>query len=201
MRLTIHETGHNLLQKLQFKIIKTFSGQVPSPMKIISYRNAFFGRKYSVYLQKAMRETKFWTVPEVELLAAYISKCNECKYCISDHKAIAIYGYNSELVETFMDKPENSDIDNKLNVTIKFLEKLCKLPSEVNENDLKPLFDSGLSKQAVEEAIHICGIMCTMNRLADAFNFPMSTNLDKLGKFLFKNGYKLVCIKGFNIKS
>ena len=89
MRLKILKNGHTFLQKLQFRVIKKMMGEVPGPIAVMSYRRQFFGKHFAPWLNQAMRKMKHWTVGEVELMAAFVSKNNECQYCYGDHVAVA----------------------------------------------------------------------------------------------------------------
>lgn len=196
MRLQILKSGHSFLQKLQLRVIKKMMGEVPGPIAVMSYRREFFGKYYAQWLHKAMRKMKHWTIGEVELMAAYVSKNNACQYCYGDHTAVAKNVYEEQVIQAIMDNVDTAPIDEKLKVTLKFIKKLTLTPSELNKKDLEPLRAVDLSNEAIREAIHVCGAFSVVNRLADAFDFEMSPRPAKVGRFLFKNGYGMASIKG-----
>jgi uncharacterized peroxidase-related enzyme len=196
MRLQILKNGHNFLQKVQFRLIKTMMGQLPGPIAVLSYRRAFFGKHYTRWLQNTMRKMEHWTLGEVELMGAYVSKNNECQYCLIDHVAVANNVYDADTIQAILDNLDTAPIDNKTKLILAFIKKLTVSPSELTKADITPLLTEGLSKKAIEEAIHVCGTFNVMNRLADAFDFAFSSDPKKTGKFLYKNGYAFASVRG-----
>lgn len=196
MRLELLKNGHKFLQKLQFGMIKKMMGEVPGPIAVMSYRRNFFGKHYAQWLNKSMRKMKHWTVGEVELIAAYVSKNNECQYCLGDHMEVAKSVYDEKLIKAIVEDVDNAPIEAKLKETLKFIKKLTVSPNTLTKEDYIPMREAGLSNEAIREAIHVCGVFSVINRLADAFDFPMSSRPEKVGKFLFKNGYGMASVKG-----
>lgn len=81
MRLSILDSGHSLSTKAMFFIIKTLSRQaVPDVVKTLKYRDDFFGKRMNSVFQTAMRGPSQWSVGDRELMAAYVSKMNECEF-------------------------------------------------------------------------------------------------------------------------
>ena len=80
MRLALLERGQSTRQRLIFTAIRLVGGAVPGPLLVFSYRQPFFGEDFTQLLQSAMREGRHWSVAEVELFAAFVSKLNQCAY-------------------------------------------------------------------------------------------------------------------------
>ncbi len=80
MRLQILHDGHRPIQKLFLRVIKMMAGQVPGPVAVMSYRKELFGKAMSDAFQAVMRGGKHWSIGEVELFAAYVSKLSQCAY-------------------------------------------------------------------------------------------------------------------------
>ena len=80
MRLKILTEGHKLTQKLLFKIIGFRMGHIPGPMRVLTYRRQWFGANFTDNLQSGLREMTEWSIPEAELMAAFVSKLNQCEY-------------------------------------------------------------------------------------------------------------------------
>ena len=80
MRLHILESGHRPLQKIPFMLMKLVAGHVPGPVLTLAYRRELFGRYFADCLQEGMRGSHYWSVGEVELFAAFVSKLNSCRY-------------------------------------------------------------------------------------------------------------------------
>ena len=81
MRLSILDSGHALKTKALMFMIKTLSRQpVPDVVKTLMYRPDFFGNRMNPCFQEAMRGESKWSVGDRELMAAYVSKMNECEF-------------------------------------------------------------------------------------------------------------------------
>ena len=171
-------------------------GEVPGPIATMSYNRNFFGKHDAVWLNHTMRKMKHWSVGEVELMAAYVSKNNACQYCLGDHIEVAKNEMEESLIRSIMDDLDHAPVDDKMKAILKFLQKLTTSPSQMSKYDIDPLRSAGISDEAIEEAIHVCGVFSVINRLADSFDFELSSNPKKVGKFLFKNGYGMASVWG-----
>lgn len=80
MRLSLLRQGQSRLQKALFKVISKMVGQVPGPILVMSYRPSFFGKNFAQLFQMSMRRMKHWSIADVELFAAFVSKQNECRF-------------------------------------------------------------------------------------------------------------------------
>jgi len=81
VRLTILEKGLRPLQKVILAIFKTLTGGlVPGPILALSYRRELCGKYLAKCFQEGMRGATEWSVSEVELFAAFVSKLNSCQY-------------------------------------------------------------------------------------------------------------------------
>jgi hypothetical protein len=80
MRLEVLKSGHRPLQKVQFKVIAALVGQVPGPIRVMSYRRQIFGRWFAQCLWQAMKRAREWTQAETELFAMVVSDQNRCRY-------------------------------------------------------------------------------------------------------------------------
>ncbi len=81
MRLRILENGFRPLQKVILSVIRVISGgKVPGPMMVLSYRRELCGKYLAACYQEGMRKAIEWSLGEVELFAAFVSKLNQCRY-------------------------------------------------------------------------------------------------------------------------
>ena len=68
------------LQKLALRAFKALLGGAPGPVLIASYNKQFFGNGWAPCMKKGMRSATEWSVGEVELFAAFVSRINSCGY-------------------------------------------------------------------------------------------------------------------------
>ena len=81
MRLEVLDGGHTLATKALFVMIRVVSRHpVPDVVKTLKYRPEFFGRLMSPVFQEVMRGPSEWSIGDRELMAAYVSKVNECEF-------------------------------------------------------------------------------------------------------------------------
>lgn len=81
MRLAKLDSGHTFATKALFAMIKAISKHpVPDIVKTMRYRPEFFGGLMGPVLQEVMRGPSAWSVADRELMAAYVSKVNECEF-------------------------------------------------------------------------------------------------------------------------
>lgn len=199
MRLDILENGQSTFQKLQMRLIrKMMAGLLPGPIAVLSYRADFFGKKFNDTTQLSLRKQKEWTKVEAELFAAFVSYNNRCQFCYGAHSAIAVNGMDEDVVTAVMQNYQTAPINEKLRATLGFLEKLTKYPEQVTVEDLAPMRAVGLNDTAIEEAVQICFVFCTINRLADAFDFEIAEGKgrERMGSMLYKMGYGIGSLPG-----
>ena len=81
MRLATLDTGHKLATKALFVFIRTMSRHpVPDVVKTLTYRPEFFGTPMNQVFQETMRGPSEWSIGDRELMAAFVSKVNECDF-------------------------------------------------------------------------------------------------------------------------
>ena len=81
MRLAALDSGHTFKAKAMFAMIRVLSRHpVQDVVKLLMYRPEFFGTPMSAVFQAAMRGPSEWSVGDRELMAAYVSKTNECEF-------------------------------------------------------------------------------------------------------------------------
>lgn len=198
MRLAILTEGLSTLQRLQLGLIKRLIGHKVGPIAMQSYRPEFFGRPFNECVMEALRDTKFWSKAEAELLAAFVSTHNQCQYCAGAHKAIAVRGFSADVAEAAIANWQRAPVREELRQALGFLEKLTVSPDTVTDDDVHALYRAGVSERGIREAIYICFVFCTINRLADAFEFemPSESSYRRLGFTLYNMGYGLAVLPG-----
>jgi len=81
VRLAQVERGDSLKSRLLFAIVRVVSGfRLPDVVRTLRYRAGFFGEHHASHTHEAMRGTSAWSVGERELMAAFVSKLNECRF-------------------------------------------------------------------------------------------------------------------------
>ena len=79
MRLPL-ESSLRPIQKLVLRAFRTMFGSTPGPVLIASYNKRFFGDGWAPCMKKGMRSATEWSIGEIELFAAFVSRINSCGY-------------------------------------------------------------------------------------------------------------------------
>jgi hypothetical protein len=81
MRLKKVETGHSIGKKMLFVLMKAVMKSEPYDIvKLLQYRPEFLGAPMRKLTQQVMRGPSEWSVGERELIAAFVSKKNQCVF-------------------------------------------------------------------------------------------------------------------------
>jgi hypothetical protein len=81
VRLDVLNHGHTFGKKALFVLIRLLSRHpAPDVVKTLMYRPEFFGGPMNNVFQEVMRGPSEWAIEERELMAAYVSKTNECEF-------------------------------------------------------------------------------------------------------------------------
>ncbi len=77
------------------------------------------------------------------------------------------------VVNAVMADWRTAPVNAHVRAALAFLEKLTLKPAEIDGGDVAAARAAGLSNRALYEVIYICFLFSTMDRLADAFDFPV----------------------------
>lgn len=81
MRLDVLDHGHTFRKKALFVLIRLMTRhRAPDVVKTLTYRPEFFGGAMGAVFQEVMRGSSEWSIGDRELMAAYVSKTNECEF-------------------------------------------------------------------------------------------------------------------------
>ena len=193
MRLAILDRGHSLGTKVLFAIIRTILRQpIPEVAKLVMYRPDFFGTHMKAVTHEAMRGPSAWSVGDRELMAAFVSKANQCEFCIKAHTAVSARAYRDDAkVAAALSDLEGADVGAPLRAVLRMLGKLTH-EHKVDVDDMRAVLATGVSREQIEDALAVCFAFNTINRLADAFKFfvPGPKAFEVGAKFLLARGYR-----------
>ncbi len=91
-----------------------------------------------------------------------------------------------------------ADIDSRLRATLQFLEKLTLTPEVIGPEDVKTARAAGVSDPALRQAIYLCFIFSTMDRLADTLGFqlPDARTLKRYALIATTVEYRMLSLPG-----
>ncbi len=193
MRPKVLNSGYSLGTKALFALIRVVSRQpLPDAAKLVFYRADFYGGNMKEFTHEAMRGPSAWSVGDRELMAALVSKTNECAFCIGAHTATAVAAYHDEArVAAVLADLETAPIEEPIRATLRLLRKLTR-EHAVAATDMRQVLTAGVSHEQIEDALAVAFAFNTTNRLADAFGFAMPgpKGFESGAQFLLARGYR-----------
>lgn len=128
------------------------------------YRHRFFGTPFFDLVQDLMRGQSSWTVGERELFAAYTSNTNECPFCATGHRAIAVSYVGQAPVDAALDCTSSAPIRAEARAALAFLEKMSREPEALTGADVQAVRGVGV----IDEAVRIGTLFHVINRVMNA---------------------------------
>ena len=191
MRLTVLDRGHRLPAKALLVLIRLVSRQpVVDAVKLALYRPDFYGSGELTH--EAMRGPSAWSIGDRELMAAFVSKVNGCRFCVAAHSATSSlwYGDQSRVAATLADL-DTAPIDEPLRATLHMIGKLTQQHS-IDPDDIRAVLAQGVSRQQIEDALAVCLAFNITDRLADAFDFTVASPaaMNAGARHLLTRGYR-----------
>lgn len=109
------------------------------------------------------------TSSDRELIAAYVSRRNECRYCHSIHGAIAAHhlGGDEALVDAVRNDPESAPIPAKLKALLAIAGKVQRSGKEVGRLDIDRARREGATDVEIHDTVLIAAFFCLCNRYVD----------------------------------
>jgi len=193
MRLEVLDRGHRLRARVALRLIRLLGRTEPDPVaKTVLYRPAVFGRPWGRLIRSIMRGPSEWSHGERELIAAHVSRLNECRFCHGVHTGTASMLLGPAVVER-LDRWREGEFDERLAATFALLERVTRTPDELRPGDVARVRAAGVSASGVADALYICFVFNTVNRLAGAFGYDWATEVDRvrLAAGLNRIGYRI----------
>lgn len=105
---------------------------------------------------------------ERELIAAYVSGLNQCRYCHGVHTVTAErFGVPEGLLQDLMTDPERADIEEKLRPLLAYVRKLTEAPARLTDADARAVYEAGFDERALHDAVAVAALFNFMNRYVD----------------------------------
>ncbi|MBK7887140.1 MAG: carboxymuconolactone decarboxylase family protein [Bacteroidetes bacterium] len=130
---------------------------------------------------------------ERELIAAYVSKLNNCEFCCNSHTSAMQVHLNgqSEAALDFLRNNESVHLSEKLIFLLKIAEKVRMSGTAVLQTDIDFARKSGATDEDIHDTILIAAAFCMFNRYVDGLGTEKATaqEYQEMGQRMAK-GYK-----------
>jgi uncharacterized peroxidase-related enzyme len=132
-----------------------------------------------------------FTEGERELIAAYVSGLNRCRYCHGVHVATAeLLGISAKAVTSAIDDIEAASVDDRMKPVLRYARKLTQDPGSMTQSDADAIFAAGWDQTALYHTVAVTALFNFMNRLVEGTGIELDPSYVKpASERLAKGGY------------
>lgn len=116
-----------------------------------------------------MREPSELDIATRELISAYVSGLNACRFCYGAHKAMAqAFGVDPELIKALVTSgPADAIIDRKLVPLLEYVRQVTVDPGKSTDAMAEAVYAAGWSEDALYDAVAVAALYAYMNRILE----------------------------------
>src|SRR5215471_9632359 len=146
--------------------------------------------KLRPYGHRLMRGPSPLTPGERELVAAFVSGVNSCRYCHGSHSLVArAFGVDEGILAKSLDNIDSAPVDARLKPILRYVRKLTETPSRMTMADAAAVYDAGWNDEALLHAIAVCAYFNNMNRLVEGAGIISNSKEYSVAERLVAHGY------------
>ncbi len=143
-----------------------------------------------------LREPSPLTPAERELIAAYVSSQNSCKFCMSSHAAAAreLYGDERHIVDCVIEDVGKAPVSEKMKALLAIAGKVQRSGKEVQPEDISNARKHGAEDRDIHDTVLIAAAFSMFNRYVDGLATLTPTEPEayaEMGKRMTTIGYVL----------
>lgn len=131
---------------------------------------------------------------ERELIAAYVSRLNDCNFCCWSHSAFAAKqlegGY--DVVDATLADLDTAPVSSKMKALLRLAGKVQQSGKAVTEEDIAAARAEGATDQEIHDAVLIAAAFCMFNRYVDGLGtvaLPTREAYEPMGHQIVEMGY------------
>jgi uncharacterized peroxidase-related enzyme len=149
------------------------------------------GRLLASYHEQILRGDSPLSVAERELIAAYVSGLNRCRYCCGTHSATArFFGASENAVEELLADDTLSSAPPRLRSMLAFARALTLRHESITAADADAVYAAGWSERALHDLILVASTFNFMNRFVHGHGISGDDELmEERGRYLHEHGY------------
>lgn len=192
MRLPEIDRGDTITHRLLIGFISMVSRmRLPDAARVAFYHKEFFSTPMGVWTHAAMRGPSPWSIAERELMAAMVAKWNSSAFCVGAHGAVAAKTMKRPSVDAVLADFRSAPISPALKAVLAFLEIMTLRPMVLSAEHAAAALRSGVTDDALLDAIAVATVFNIIARYADALEFamPSAEEFDRAATILLKRGY------------
>jgi len=122
------------------------------------------------YHDELLRSESPLSIAQRELIAAYISGLNGCRFCYNAHTVYAeSFGVAGDVFEPVLRDPDSAPIEPEMRPILAYAKLLTLEPQRVEKKHVQAILDAGWPEEAVAEAAKVTALYNFMNRIIMGF--------------------------------
>ncbi len=115
-----------------------------------------------------------FTAAERELIAAYVSGLNRCRYCHGVHTATAErLGVPQGAVQRLVESIDAAPVPNKMKPILRYAQKLTREPNGITKIDADAVLAAGWDETALYHTVAVTALFNFMNRLVEGLGIEL----------------------------
>ncbi len=122
-----------------------------------------------------MRGPSPFSEAERELIAAYVSGLNECRYCHGVHAATAeLLGVSRQAIDSAIDDLDVAAISERMKPILRYAKRLTQQANSVEQADADAIFEAGWDETALYHTVAVTALFNFMNRLVEGTGIELN---------------------------
>ncbi|MGH9193519.1 MAG: carboxymuconolactone decarboxylase family protein [Acidimicrobiales bacterium] len=166
--------------------------KVPHVLALFSDRGSRAGRPLIEFHEALLRGESPFTVPQREMMAAFVSGINACEYCYGAHTASSKqFGVPEQLIVDLVANIDATEVEAEIKPVLHYLRKLTLTPTKLTQADADAVFAAGWDERALYDAVLVGCLYNFMNRYTDGLGLSViPEQFDIEGKMIKELSYK-----------
>ena len=121
------------------------------------------------YHDEVLRGPSPLTIGEREMIAAFVSKLNGCRFCFNSHRVYAaFYGVDETLFDRLVEDIDTSGAPDKMKPVLKYARKITLDHGNLEKGDTEAILKAGWPEEAVYDTAAVAALFNYMNRIIHA---------------------------------
>jgi alkylhydroperoxidase family enzyme len=104
----------------------------------------------------------------LQLIAAFVSKANQCQVCMKAHATVAAELLTADLVTAVLDNLEDAQLSEAEKALLRFVEKTNRDSAGIGRQDIVQLNLHGWHDRAIYEVVAVCALFNFYHHWVDA---------------------------------
>lgn len=166
----------------------------PGILELLFYKKAT-GSALSNLAQTLLHGPSTLTSGERELIAAHVSRLNDCECCCDSHSAAANAHFqdNGQTIRCLLESPDQLPVSDKMKSLIGLAGKVQQSGKAVTEAIIGKAKIAGATDEEIHDTILIAAAFCMFNRYVDGMGTRVPSDKQdykKMGERMAKKGYQ-----------